>query len=105
MFDWTFDKNHKDYHTRISHGDVSGSMFVDSDMVSVSLSTPNDESMGSFARVVPTKDLERRIKELGDKLVFDECKDIGDMGMLVMNVFHDLKEQEDQAESELTSDS
>ena len=70
MLQWTYTKP-LGYQAPVTVGDISGSLMIDSDMILVTLCTPNEELMYSFGRALHTDDLKARADEIGEKLIIN----------------------------------
>lgn len=97
MLQWTYTKP-LGYQAPVTVGDISGSLMIDSDMILITLCTPNEELMYSFGRAVHTDDLKARADEIGEKFTINPDDDLQNLALRAMETFTALTLQEKQAD-------
>ena len=94
MLQWTYTKP-LGYQASVTVGNISGSLMIDSDMILITLCTPNEELMYSFGRAVHTDDLKARADEIGEKFTIDPDATMEDLAIKSIETFNALTLQEE----------
>ena len=94
MLQWTFTKP-LGYQAPVTVGDISGSLMLDSDMILITLCTPNEELTYSFSRALHTEDLQTRAEEIGEKFIINPDDNLKDLAIRTMETFNALTLQEE----------
>ena len=94
MLQWTYTKP-LGYQAPVTVGDISGSLMIDSDMILITLCTPNEELMYSFGRALHTDDLKARADEIGEKFIIDPDATMENLAIKSMETFNALTLQEE----------
>lgn len=94
MLQWTYTKP-LGYQAPVTVGNISGSLMIDSDMILITLCTPNEELMYSFGRALHTDDLKARADEIGEKFTIDPDTTMEDLAIKSMETFNALTLQEE----------